>query len=136
MKKARIEELRVLAVDDERITLSTIEKMLKTLGVELVVTQSSVQAALEFIRAEGDVIDVALVDMFMPESDGVDLIAGLKAAGYQGSVAVVSGGDDRVLAGAEILARTKDLEFLGVLKKPVSTGELEALLMQAVSPAV
>ena len=82
-----------------------------------------------------DAIDVVFVDMFMPERDGVDVITGLKAVGYTGCVAVVSGGDERMLASAELLAKAKELEFIGALKKPVSSAGLEDVLTKAISPA-
>ena len=133
MKIEKIEDLRILAVDDERITLSRIERMLNKLGIDQVVTSGSTTEALRFIKEQDDAIDVVLVDMFMPENDGVDLIIGLKAVGFQGRIAVVSGGDDRMLAGAEVLARAKGVEILGTLKKPVSADALKAVLGKAVS---
>ena len=136
MKIEKIEDLRILAVDDERITLSRIEKMLNKLGIEQVVTMASTSEALRFISDQGDAIDVVLVDMFMPELNGVDLIIGLQATGFQGRIAVISGGDDRMLAGAEVLARAKDVEILGTLKKPVSADDLKAILSKAISPTV
>lgn len=134
MKIEKIEDLRILAVDDERVTLNRIERMLNNLGIGQVVTMGSTTEALTFIRDQGDAVDVVLVDMFMPELDGVDLIIGLKAIGFQGRIAVVSGADDKVLAGAEVLARAKDVEILGSLKKPVSADDLKALLSKAISP--
>jgi len=135
MKIEKIEDLRILAVDDERITLIRIERMLNKIGIDQVVTKGSSIEALSFIREQGDAIDVVLVDMFMPEIDGVDLIIGLKAIGFQGRIAVVSGADDRVLAGAEVLARAKEVDILGTLKKPVSADDLKTLLSKAISPA-
>ena len=136
MKIEKIEDLRILAVDDERITLIRIERMLNKIGIDQVVTKRSSIEALSFIREQGDAIDVVLVDMFMPEIDGVDLIIGLKAIGFQGRIAVVSGADDRVLAGAEVLARAKEVDILGTLKKPVSADDLKTLLSKAISPTI
>jgi CheY-like chemotaxis protein len=136
MKIEKLEDLRILAVDDERITLNRIERMLGKLGIDQVVTMGSGAEALSFIKEQSNAIDVVLVDMFMPEIDGVDLIIGLKAAGFQGGIAVVSGGDNRMLAGAEILARTKDVEILGSLKKPISADDLKTLLSKVISPTV
>ncbi len=135
MKIEKFEDLRILAVDDERITLSRIERILNKLGIDQVVTMGSASEALTFIREQSDAIDVVLVDMFMPENDGVDVIIGLKAIGFQGCIAIISGGDDRVLAGAEVLARAKDVEILGTLKKPVSADDLKTLLSKVISPA-
>ncbi len=135
MKIEKFEDLRILAVDDERITLSRIERILNKLGIDQVVTMGSASEALTFIREQSDAIDVVLVDMFMPENDGVDVIVGLKAIGFQGCIAIISGGDDRVLAGAEVLARAKDVEILGTLKKPVSADDLKTLLSKVISPA-
>jgi CheY-like chemotaxis protein len=131
----KIEDLRILAVDDERVTLATIERLLGKLGIGNVVTMGSAADALKFIGENGGAIDVILLDMVMPGIDGVDLIVGLKACGYQGRIAVVSGGDERMLAGTELLARSKDIEILGTLKKPVSAAGLKVLLGKAVSPA-
>jgi len=135
MQAEKISDLRVMAVDDERITLNRIEKMLNKLGIDHVVTMSSTTEALTYIESHGDAVDVVLVDMFMPEVNGVDLILGLKGVGFNGRIAVVSGADDRVLTGAEVLARTKGVEILGSLKKPISTDDLKTLLDKAIAPA-
>jgi len=128
MNKEKIEDLTILAVDDERVTLNRTSKLLNDLGISQVVAIQSGREALQYIAEHADSIDVVLVDMFMPEMDGVDLILGLKANGFDGRIIVISGGDDRVLAGAEVLARAKDVNILGTLKKPVSADDLKSML--------
>jgi len=69
----------VLVVDDEPTVLSVTEKVLSHLGYR-VLTCSASEEAINLVRSFRDEIPVALLDMFMPQMTGTELLPHLKAA--------------------------------------------------------
>ena len=66
----------ILIVDDERDFLDSLERMLRLEGYRQVTTFSDPSAAADCVMAEN--FDVALLDVTMPEMDGVTLLAHIK----------------------------------------------------------
>lgn len=69
--------MRALVVDDSRAIRSTIERMLRELGFDVVTAQHGGEA-LEVLR-RGEAMDILLVDWNMPEMNGYDLLVALRA---------------------------------------------------------
>lgn len=72
--------------------------------------------------------DVVMVDMVMPEADGIDYIRWLADRRFQGLLILTTGYDPRYLEMAEIIARSAGLPDVNVLMKPMRAAGLEALL--------
>ena len=66
------EKLRVLAIDDNRFTLSVIKSLLDTMGVKTVFSMSKGTNALEIMKQWQP--DVLIVDQVMQPISGLDLI--------------------------------------------------------------
>jgi len=66
------EPLTILVVDDERTVLSSITKMLRTIGHRPLLANSG-QEALEICLRSGGKIDLLLTDIQMPEMSGIEL---------------------------------------------------------------
>ncbi len=71
------EDPKVLIVDDEERFRSTMRKLLGTRGLDAV-TAGTGPEALEIMKDRS--FDVAIVDVKMPEMNGVDLLAEMKEA--------------------------------------------------------
>ncbi len=114
--------VRVLAIDDEPDALGLLRVVLEAAGAE-VVTISSASEGLE--RLHGDQPDVLLVDLGMPEMDGFEFIARLRASD---DVLVRDIPAAALTAFARADDRTKALQsgFEMHLAKPVDPGELVA----------
>ncbi len=86
-------KFRVLVVDDSRTLRRILLQELKTLGIENVVQAADGIEALEVLKTTD--IDLMLLDMEMPELDGLEVLQALKAEdGLQSlSVIVISGAD-------------------------------------------
>ena len=67
---------RVLVVDDEAAALALIRAALEPEGYEVVTAQGG-RAALEWARG-GQIVDLVVCDLMMPEIDGFEVIAALK----------------------------------------------------------
>ncbi len=85
--------LKVLVVDDDQAMLKLLNEVLSSLGVQPVPVASSVKAA-KLIETEK--FDGIFLDLLMPEMDGFELAAKIRASSLNATVpiAVVSGSTD------------------------------------------
>ena len=72
--------------------------------------------------------DVILLDLAMPDMDGMEFIQQLARLKFPGAVIFISGMDDGILQMAPILAKGLNLRVAGALKKPSTPEQLRALL--------
>ena len=74
---------------------------------------------------------VLILDLAMPEMDGIEVITKLKEAKSELMVILNSGMDESMLLCAETLATSKNIRVLGCLQKPTPLHELIRLLEKA-----
>jgi EAL domain-containing protein (putative c-di-GMP-specific phosphodiesterase class I)/AmiR/NasT family two-component response regulator len=127
--------IKILALDDEPFMLKLIEKMLATLGYTSVATCGGGYAALELIGHPDTSPDLILLDLNMPEMDGLEFVRHLVERHYIGSVILVSGEDERMQQAAEKLARAHKITVLGHLHKPATPAGLAELIGKWSAPA-
>ncbi len=121
-----VEQLRnmpVLVADDNETSRAILAKLLADWHMTPVVTGDA-QTALEKIEsslAAGKPIPLAVIDAIMPERDGFQLVEEIKARTRSGTKTIL------MLSAADRLAfkeRYQDLDFDGVLEKPISQSKL------------
>jgi EAL domain-containing protein (putative c-di-GMP-specific phosphodiesterase class I)/ActR/RegA family two-component response regulator len=122
--------LRVLLVDDDEFLLSIMLSGLREIGVGEVVTATNGEHALSLLE-QGDVFDVILTDLNMPEMDGIELMRHLSGRGYSGDIVLLTAEHPKVLQTANSLAKAHNLRLLGVLQKPFTRDSLVAVLGNA-----
>ena len=127
--------IRIMIIDDDQFALKLLERMLATLGFAPVVTCESGHAAFEWIDNSGSHPDLILLDLNMPEMDGVVLLRHLVERRYRGSLILVSGEDEWLLQTAGNLADAHQIRLLGSLRKPVKPQELAALIAKWSPPS-
>jgi CheY-like chemotaxis protein len=112
--------VRVLAVDDEQDALALVRDVLETAGAD-VITAASPSAALE--RLETAAPHVLVIDLGMPEMDGFELIARIRAAKHLAARDVPAAA---LTAFARAEDRSKALRsgFEMHLAKPIDPGQL------------
>lgn len=126
--------MKILLIDDEAFALKLLIHQLASLGFRKITPASGGAEALALI-AGGVCFDMILVDLQMPDMDGVEFVRALMQSGYGGELALVSGEDMRILQSAEQLARALGLRVLGRLTKPVEPERLaEVLALHAEAP--
>lgn len=117
---------QVMIIDDEAIVGSMFERMLAPLGF-VVLSETNPRRALERIREMPDRIDVALIDLKMPEMSGIDVIKALKAMEPELVCMVLSGYASVDNTVAAIRAGAYDF-----MQKPLNFDELTFALKRAV----
>jgi EAL domain-containing protein (putative c-di-GMP-specific phosphodiesterase class I)/DNA-binding NarL/FixJ family response regulator len=121
-------QIRVLALDDEPFMLKLLAHLLHDLGFQQVTTCDNGAAALQALGPDGQAMDLVLLDLNMPDMDGVEFVRELVGRGYGGSLILVSGEDERVLHMAEKLVQAHQVNVLGHLSKPFTLAGLSALM--------
>ena len=126
---------KILVLDDDPFTLKLIARMLTNLGYGAVTLCESGRAALELLDGSNYLPDMILLDLNMPEMDGIEFVHHLAARHYTGSIILFSGEDEHMLRAAENLVLAHKISMLGSLHKPVAPEKLTALFEKwAASP--
>lgn len=105
---------RVLVVDDESIVRTLFEVLLARRG-HTVTTAASVAEGRAICKAGPP--DVVIIDMFMPDGSGVDLIRTLRQLSPQMRIIAITGGGTS--EGFDVLVRAKEAGADVTLRKPV-----------------
>nr|PZN19331.1 MAG: Fis family transcriptional regulator [Pseudomonadota bacterium] len=111
---------QVLVVDDEPSILSTLKKALSLEGYSVEVA-GGVGVAEERLAKKS--FDVVLLDVALPDGDGLELLERLKASGTESAVIMMSGH-----ATIDAAVRATRLGALDFLEKPLSTDRLLLVL--------
>src|SRR5512132_924557 len=114
----------MLIVDDEPEVAEVIAEFAGRAGYDVICTSSP--HAFDALYHDG--LDVVILDLWMPDVDGIELIRRLAARRSEARLILVSGFDQRVLESARQLAITHGLRVAGALRKPLRLAELTALL--------
>ena len=125
--------LKILAVDDEPFMLKLHTRLLANLGYTSVTACEGALRALETMDLADKPADLILLDLNMPDMDGIEFLRHLVKRDYRGSLILVSGEDERVLQAAEKLVQAHQITSLGHLRKPV-TPEMLAAVMEKWKP--
>lgn len=115
--------MKVCVIEDDPLMLSHLEGLLTTSGHD-VVTALDVDTGLT--RAETQGSDAAVVDILMPERDGLNFIMEIRRKLPNVRIVAISGGG-RLGAGA-LLKMASGLGADATLVKPFSATELEIAL--------
>jgi PAS domain S-box-containing protein len=129
---AALARLHVLVVDDHAINRDIVEHHVRAAGMRSACAANGVEA-LEALRAaqqQGDAFDIALIDMKMPEMDGLELARTLRNDPVLSSVRLVM---LTSLHSADELARARELGISAYLSKPVKRQDLFRALAQTMA---
>jgi len=127
--------VRIMLLDDEPFMLKLIGRVLEALGFTAVSPYASGAAALAALDAPSGHPELILLDLNMPEMDGIEFVRHLVERNYAGSVVLISGEDERMLQAANKLVQAHKIKILGHLQKPLAPEALGVLLAQWTPPA-
>lgn len=116
---------KLLVVDDQVSLTRIICRIAESLGYETRVANCPFQATDMFMDFRPDIV---ILDMIMPEKDGIDVLNEMLMTGEKARVVITSGLSDGYLRLAEGVARFHEVDDIGVLRKPFRRAELTELL--------
>jgi EAL domain-containing protein (putative c-di-GMP-specific phosphodiesterase class I)/CheY-like chemotaxis protein len=122
---------RILVVDDEPDIGELIVAAADSIGQSCFATTS----VGEFRAALTPDVEIVMMDLVMPDIDGIELLRILAAEGCKSRIVLLSGFDRKVLRTAEELANSLGLRTAGRLQKPFRIAEVIELLQRAQAPA-
>lgn len=112
---------RLLVVDDE----PAIRELFRDVAEELGYLVQEAGGRGEFVDSVAPFCpSVIVLDLTLPDTDGVELIRELAARQCSSAILLVSGQDSRVLATTQRLGRMAGLTMHGTLQKPVTIAEI------------
>lgn len=121
-------KIKILILDDDTFMLKLLTRMLAKLGYTAVITCDNGSDALKKIDHTDTCPDLILLDLNMPDMDGIEFVRYLVNRNYHGNLVLVSGEDERMLKTAEKLVHAHKIPMLGYLHKPVSPDKLSEIL--------
>lgn len=121
-----LSETCFLVVEDQPFERNMICQMLIGMGARAVHSAEDGKQALRLLRDAAVDVDVILSDVAMPEVDGIEMLAHLKAA-REGLLLMFMSGSGPTLDVAVDIAQARGIEVLGTLLKPVSAERIAAL---------
>jgi EAL domain-containing protein (putative c-di-GMP-specific phosphodiesterase class I)/ActR/RegA family two-component response regulator len=81
----------------------------------------------KIINLNLEAIDHIIIDLLMPEFDGLQILRFLKEVDYRGDISVTSGQDQSLLDSAKEICQLHKLSFHSVLKKPFDLSTLDTI---------
>jgi EAL domain-containing protein (putative c-di-GMP-specific phosphodiesterase class I)/FixJ family two-component response regulator len=121
----------ILVLDDDTLMLDMLSHVLRSLGFNAVSVCDNGHAALQIVGGERPP-ELILLDLNMPDMDGVEFVRKLADLHYDGRLVLVSGEEPRVLQMAENLFRAHHVSVIGQLKKPFTRQALAEIMDKAV----
>ena len=122
-------KIKILILDDDTFMLKLLSRMLAKLGYTAITTCDNGSDALQKIDHADTCPDLILLDLNMPDMDGIEFVRYLVDREYHGKLVLVSGEDERMLKTAEKLVHAHKIPMLGYLHKPVDPNKLSEILL-------
>jgi two-component system cell cycle sensor histidine kinase/response regulator CckA len=114
----------ILLVDPEPVALTLCQRML-TVGGYGIVPVSSAEEALRLLQNDTPKIDLALLDVMMPDMNGVELADRIRSLNPSIKIVLMSG------YGSKEIARVVDSNPYGIIFKPFKTESLLRMIENA-----
>lgn len=116
----------VLLIDDDQLVPMMLGNTVRESGFGV----QSLTDASKLTMAQIKESDLMILDLMMPDTDGIDIITRLGKTNYTGALILISGLGAECLDEAAKMAGSFKLNVIGVLEKPVHTDQLKKLLVQ------
>lgn len=120
--------IKILILDDDIFMLKLLTRMLVKQGYTSVSSCDNGRDALKMIDNAATCPDLILLDLNMPDMDGIEFVRYLVDRQYHGDLILVSGENERMLKTAEKLVHAHKIPMLGYLHKPVSPEKLTEIM--------
>jgi EAL domain-containing protein (putative c-di-GMP-specific phosphodiesterase class I) len=116
---------RLIVIDDEPAVGTYIGRVARRAGFDVIVTADPGDFKQRVRSWKPALI---ILDLGMPETDGIELLRFLADERVNARILIISGFDEKILDAAERLGSARGLNMAGVLRKPVLIEELTQVL--------
>ena len=116
---------RLLLIDDEPQMRSFLSRVAQGCGYEVRNTDDAAGFKQAYSSWSPDIV---ILDLVMPQVDGIELLRFLAEQASKTRILIISGFDSKVLDAAHRLGAAHGLSTIGALSKPVRVAELRAIL--------
>ena len=123
---------KVLVIDDQAEIGNYIRRVAEPIGYEVMVTTESREAMKLF---EAFCPDLVILDIVMPDVDGIELLRAFGGAGCKAHVLVVTGFSPSYLESADKLSIRFGLPSVTTMLKPLRLAALRQFLADRAPPA-
>ncbi len=123
-----MDNLSLLVIDDEIDFTDFVSEIAREMNFTVLSTTNP----LEFEKLYTPHINIIVLDLFMPDIDGIELLRSLYERKSNASILFMSGKDNNVLHAAQKLAVEQGLTVLGILQKPFRAKDLQNILSKYV----
>ena len=131
MNESKLNDISVLAIDDDLDLRELEKKILEKLGVKDVLTANSARAALDLLNRGDKKIDVILLDLNMPFRNGITFLRSLRKSADQRiaelPVIIVSAEES-----SEVEDKLTEFNVSGFVEKPIKPELLNSEILEAV----
>ena len=121
-------KLKLLVVDDEADFAEFVADVAKDMNFNVISTDDPTK----FAKLYNSDLNIIVLDLFMPNIDGIELLRYIKYCNSNASIIFMSGKDKGVLNSAQEIAQEQGMNVLGVLSKPFLVKQLEDVLRKYV----
>lgn len=116
---------KVFIIDDDVQIAELLTTAIQSFGL----VAECYNSAHDFFEVPVDNIDIIMLDLNMPDMDGIEVIRALAITGCKARVILISGHDVGVLHSAEQLAQAHALKVVASLTKPIRMHDLKKLIL-------
>ena len=116
---------RLLVVDDEPQFAAIVRKAAEEMGYEVSVATNAGAFKASYAAAPPDIV---VLDIVMPDIDGIELTQWLVDNGCRSDLLLVTGHDRTYAKAARIIAEQRSAMRVRVLEKPVKLAHLRAAI--------
>ncbi|HEY2466844.1 MAG TPA: EAL domain-containing response regulator [Terracidiphilus sp.] len=121
---------RIVLIDDDRVVGEIVSALAKAMSLQCDVTRTPE----EFFDRISPETSVILLDLVMPEMDGIEILRLLGERNCKARIILMSGINIRVIETAKKLAQSLGLSVIGHLQKPFPIAQLQELLGATMAP--
>ena len=122
--RTRLAHISVLVVEDHDFQRQVALRLLQELGVGTPLEAANGQSALDLLAAQPQPVDVVLVDLDLPQMDGVEFIGHVAQRRLANAVVILTALDPALLNTVRIMARASGMRVLGTVEKPLTQAKL------------
>jgi CheY-like chemotaxis protein len=123
VSRTTLADYSYLIVDDDKFIRDLVSLALRKQGISRIAVAEGGQAAIDHIKV-GQIPDIIICDLNMPEVDGVEFLQYLAGASFNGGVILISGTNAVIMRAALKLGDVHALDMLGILPKPFTPDDL------------